>query len=375
MALGANSVHISALRQSTHDELSVDEEEVDQLDSGLDSEEEVDELEEAAPAASASVSAPVSKPRPKKTGDRIPGHTILPATRVENILQGSEAGPHLSKEALYMLSVATEEFIKRLARAGKRIADLEARQLVYYRDVAIAAQMNHEFDFAQDVMPAPLSVTEALERRAAKEKELADADPAIAPSTDYWALPPPSEESLQEEPPAASDTGSSRSKSRSRLLRMNGNGEAEGGSPGRPRVRDTTGRYVPNPESKPSGNKTVPSARRVSVGTRPGSSRIRERASRASEGGHTPSADSPSSANGTSSVSRGGMGPPAPPRPSSSLSNRGTSRGDDVRSAGGYGGHPNGFMDMFGGGGRGTGIADAPGRTIYSAQRATQSNR
>lgn len=91
MALGANSVHISALRQSTHDELSVDEEEVDQLDSGLDSEEEVDELEEAAPAASASVSAPVSKPRPKKTGDRIPGHTILPATRVENILQGSGA--------------------------------------------------------------------------------------------------------------------------------------------------------------------------------------------------------------------------------------------------------------------------------------------
>lgn len=91
MALGANSVSISALRQSTHDELSVDEEEVDQLDSGLDSEEEVDELDEAAPAASASVSASVSKPRPKKTGDRVPGHTLLPATRVENILQGSGA--------------------------------------------------------------------------------------------------------------------------------------------------------------------------------------------------------------------------------------------------------------------------------------------
>ena len=89
MALGANSVSISALRQSAHDELSVDEEEVDQLDSGLDSEEEVDELDEAAPAASASVSTTVSKPRPKKTGERIVGHTVLPATRVENILQGS----------------------------------------------------------------------------------------------------------------------------------------------------------------------------------------------------------------------------------------------------------------------------------------------
>lgn len=89
MALGANSVSIAALRQSTHDELSVDEEEVDQLDSGLDSEEEVDELDEATPVPS--VSAPVNKPRPKKTGERLPGHTILPATRVENILMGSGA--------------------------------------------------------------------------------------------------------------------------------------------------------------------------------------------------------------------------------------------------------------------------------------------
>lgn len=67
----------------------MDEEEVDQLDSGLDSEEEMDELDEATPVPS--VSAPVNKPRPKKTGERLPGHTILPATRVENILMGSGA--------------------------------------------------------------------------------------------------------------------------------------------------------------------------------------------------------------------------------------------------------------------------------------------
>ena len=220
-------------------------------------------------------------------------------------------------------------------------------------------------------MPVPLSAAEALDRRAAKEKELADADPAIAPSIDPWAIPPPSEELGMEEPPSAG----SRAKGRSRQPHMNGNGDVDSDSASaplsRPRVRDSTGRYVPSAEPKPSSNKPASSSRRAPVGTRPSSSRIRERASRASEGGHTPSADSPSSTNGT--PSRGGMGPPAPPRPSSSLSNRGTPRGDDGRSASGYGGHPNGFMEMFGGGGRS--IADAPGRTIYSAQRATQSNR
>ncbi|KZT73810.1 hypothetical protein DAEQUDRAFT_761774 [Daedalea quercina L-15889] len=364
---------IFALRQSTHDELSMDDEEIDQLDSGLDSEEEVDELEEAAPSAS------TSKARPKKTGERVPGHTLIPATRVANIVQGSEAGAHLSKEALYMLSVATEEFIKRLSRAGKRMADKEARQLVYYRDVASAAQKHHEFDFAQDVIPAPMSLAEALDRRAAREKELEDADPAIAPAVDPWAIPPPDGSPSSEAPPAASNAGT-RIK-RSRQSHTNGSAEPDGGSVSapivsRPRVRDASGRWSINSDPKPERKPIAPS-RRMPIGTRPGSSRIRERTSRASEGGQPASADSPSSANGTPSISRMSMGPP-PPRASPSQASRAMPRAEDARSGGGFAGSPNGFMDdhrLLNGGSRGSGIADAPGRTIYSAQRATQSNR
>ncbi|KAH9936284.1 uncharacterized protein B0H18DRAFT_973171 [Fomitopsis serialis] len=373
MALGSNSVSISALRQSNHDELSMDDEEIDQLDSGLNSEEEMDELEE--PVASS------SRARPKKTGDRAPGHTLIPSARVENILEGSEAGAHLSKEALYMLSVATEEFVKRLAHAGQRMAGREARQLVYYRDVASAAQKHHEFNFAQDVIPAPMSLAEALGRRAAREQELADTDPAIAPPVDPWAIPPPlSDLSVSEAPSAAGSTSSTRTKSRTRQPHVNGNEEADGSSASAPvisrsRQRDASGRYSMGTNGRPSEGRSV--SARPSVGTRPGSSRIRERASRTSEGGGSVSVGSSPPANGAPSISRGGMGPPAPPRPSSSLSNRAQSRGEDGRS-GGYAGPPNGFMDdhrLMNGGSRGTGIADAPGRTIYSAQRATQSNR
>ncbi|KAH9841535.1 uncharacterized protein C8Q71DRAFT_334755 [Rhodofomes roseus] len=366
MALGSNSVSISALRQSTHDELSVDDEEIDQLDSGLDSEEEVDELEDTVPV--------VSKARPKKTGERVPGHTLIPPSRVENILQGSEAGAHLSKEALYMLSVATEEFIKRLAHAGQRMAGKEARQLVYYRDVAAAAQRHHEFKFADDVIPPPMSIAEALDLRAAREKELADADPALAPSVDPWAIPPSSDPSTPQDPSAAMNA---RTKSRSRQSHANGNEETDGSVSttyvSRPRQRDPSGRYSASANGKPSERRSGSASARSSVGTRPGSSRIRDRASRASDGGQYASIDSPSSANGTPSISRGGMGPPAPPRPSSSLSNR--MRAEDGRSN--HSKPPNGFTDdhrLLNGSSRGSGIADAPGRTIYSA-RATQSNR
>ncbi|KAI0051155.1 hypothetical protein FA95DRAFT_1603032 [Auriscalpium vulgare] len=122
----------------------------------------------------------------RKSGERVPGISLLPQNRLENILRADgEAGP-MSKEAQFALSVATEEFIKRLAHAGYQRARAQQRAVISYRDMAAVASQQSSMFFLQDIIPSPVPLTLALERRALKAKELIDEDPAltapIAPS-------------------------------------------------------------------------------------------------------------------------------------------------------------------------------------------------
>lgn len=84
-----------------------------------------------------------------------------------------------------MLSIATEEFIKKLALAGHRESTAERRNSVTYNDLAAATQQYQEFMFLQDTIPQPLTVADAFERRAAKEKAQLEDNPAIASGSTY----------------------------------------------------------------------------------------------------------------------------------------------------------------------------------------------
>ncbi|THH27988.1 hypothetical protein EUX98_g6201 [Antrodiella citrinella] len=153
-----------SLTSSDGIESEVEEEEVDQLDS--DSEEDVQ------PSASvAGPAAPPTKTRPKITIERVPGR-ILP-------LAGEES--FMSKEAVFLLAVATEEFIKRLLEAGHRSAHGGRRSMINYRDVASSATQYQEFMFLEDTIPQPISLAEALQRRNAKEKEILE-EPVAVPT-------------------------------------------------------------------------------------------------------------------------------------------------------------------------------------------------
>ncbi|KAJ7459852.1 hypothetical protein FB451DRAFT_1182145 [Mycena latifolia] len=117
--------------------------------------------------------------------ERIPGESLLPSLRLESIIQaeGVMGSLALSKEGLFMLSVATEEFIKRLAQGGHRQASVERRTSVNYRDMAATTQQYQEFMFLQETIPSPVSLSEALKLRELKEKEMIDDDPALTPAT------------------------------------------------------------------------------------------------------------------------------------------------------------------------------------------------
>jgi len=155
------------------DDFEEENEDIDQLDSDS----EVDEDPEA---SSASV-----KKGSRKDGKRIPGQTLLAMNRLENIMQadGVTGNLSMSKEASYVLSIATEEFIKRMALTAHHQMSAERRCTVVYADMSMTAQQYQEFMFLRDTIPHPMPLSEALERREMKEKQNLNTDPAISTTT------------------------------------------------------------------------------------------------------------------------------------------------------------------------------------------------
>ncbi|TCD63680.1 hypothetical protein EIP91_005124 [Steccherinum ochraceum] len=179
-----------SLSSSASVESEMDDEEVDQLDS--DTEDELPPPAAQQAASSASSAAPAAKPpaktRPKVPVERVPGKSMIPLSRIESLLEADGEDSFMSKEAVFILAAATEEFVKRLMGAGHRAAQANRRAMVNYRDVATATHQHQEFKFLQDTVPQPISLAEALQRRAAKEKEILEepavisAIPSVAPS-------------------------------------------------------------------------------------------------------------------------------------------------------------------------------------------------
>ncbi|KAF9077681.1 hypothetical protein BDP27DRAFT_484735 [Rhodocollybia butyracea] len=144
---------------------------------GLDVEDEIIEDEEEEIDELASASEPEDDSLDSSGGSkhhrRVPGTTIMPAVKIENILQadGVTGSLSLSKEGLFVLSVATEEFIKRLVQGGHRQATTARRNAINYRDMADTTRQYQEFMFLKDIIPYPMSLSDALELREAALKD------------------------------------------------------------------------------------------------------------------------------------------------------------------------------------------------------------
>ncbi|KAI9443219.1 hypothetical protein H4582DRAFT_2072293 [Lactarius indigo] len=204
----------------------------------------------------------------RKSGERVPGHTLVPVNRLENILRADgESGP-MSKEAQFALSIATEEFIKRFTKAGHQLASTERRNVISYRDMATIAAQNSSLKFLEDVVPLPIPLSLAFERHALKEKELVDEDPALSahpiPSslqkpTLLASAPPhpvssattPTTTTATESPGPMSSSAPSRPKSKPRAS----NGRA---SEQKPRARRSSRRSEPQSSDNPSPTEPPP---------------------------------------------------------------------------------------------------------------------
>ncbi|KAI0648082.1 hypothetical protein C8Q79DRAFT_551981 [Trametes meyenii] len=366
----------------------IDEEEIDQLDSGLD-----DEEEDMEPEVEEDESSSSFKGR-RKLGVRVPGHTLVPQDKLDNILQAEGAGAHMSKEAVFMLSVATEEFIKKLAEAGYRQTTSENRQHVQYRDLATLTQ-RHEFKFLDDTVPIPMSITEAMTLRAAKERELLEDDPAVSavapsspppmpgtptgPASSSAAKPKPrTRQSLPAETNGKSRVGLNGSASTVEAASVSAHthgsvsaNESAASVAARQRNRDSNGRWRKGATANGHHSEGTPS----STGTRAGSARIRNRSARAREAAEA-------SHSGSHTAYHNGVLPLTNGRGRSASA---TSVHQDVNaspestvqteqwSPGRFTGPASAYLEDGNRppilNGRSGSITDNPGRTIYSQQR------
>ncbi|KAG6372857.1 hypothetical protein JVT61DRAFT_7291 [Boletus reticuloceps] len=107
--------------------------------------------------------------------DREPGKSILPFSRVQRIIKADkvrpasrfdtfyhckshqrDAGiqelPMVAKDATLLISLATEEFIKRLSQACQRLAEGDKRATVQQKDVANIVRRVDEFLFLEEMI-------------------------------------------------------------------------------------------------------------------------------------------------------------------------------------------------------------------------------
>ncbi|EJT45609.1 hypothetical protein A1Q2_01001 [Trichosporon asahii var. asahii CBS 8904] len=103
--------------------------------------------------------------------EKQPGTTIFPMARLKKIVKADKDLDMMTTEAVFLVGVATEYFIKHFMEEGYTKARLEKRRIVNYRDMANVVARSDEFGFLSDVIPQPMSMSEALELKKKKMSE------------------------------------------------------------------------------------------------------------------------------------------------------------------------------------------------------------
>ncbi|CAH7670803.1 hypothetical protein BY996DRAFT_7588658 [Phakopsora pachyrhizi] len=85
--------------------------------------------------------------------NKVLGTTILPVTRVTRAAKQDKDIKIVSKEAIFLISIATEFFIRKLTDSGFDHAKKEKRVFVKYNDIAKAIKSNDEYQWLEEVIP------------------------------------------------------------------------------------------------------------------------------------------------------------------------------------------------------------------------------
>ncbi|XP_006462641.1 hypothetical protein AGABI2DRAFT_193750 [Agaricus bisporus var. bisporus H97] len=112
-------------------------------------EEEVEEEEIAGEDHPAAEGKKRRSKNPPKPFTRELGKSVLPFSRVQKIIRADKEIPMVAKDAVFLISIATEAFIEELAQAAQRVADKYNRSMIHHEDIATVARKADEFMFLE----------------------------------------------------------------------------------------------------------------------------------------------------------------------------------------------------------------------------------
>lgn len=75
----------------------------------------------------------------------------------------------VARDATLLISLATEEFIRRFCQASQRVAEREKRQTVQHRDLATVVRKADEFLFLEEIIPWTSSDAPAKRAKPVKQ--------------------------------------------------------------------------------------------------------------------------------------------------------------------------------------------------------------
>ncbi|KAF9267581.1 histone-fold-containing protein [Marasmius fiardii PR-910] len=84
--------------------------------------------------------------------NREPGKSLFPFSRVQKIIKADKDIPIMAKDATFLISLATEEFVKRLCQEAQRVAEREKRTTVQAKDLATIVRKADEFLFLEEIL-------------------------------------------------------------------------------------------------------------------------------------------------------------------------------------------------------------------------------
>ncbi|SPO26281.1 uncharacterized protein UTRI_02557 [Ustilago trichophora] len=88
--------------------------------------------------------------------------------RVARIIKADRDVDICSKEATFLISIATEIFVKKLTDEAYTNAKLDKRKHIFYKDLSRAVQTTEYLEFLKDAIPTPVALSVALEARQDK---------------------------------------------------------------------------------------------------------------------------------------------------------------------------------------------------------------
>ena len=231
-----------------------------------------------------------------------------------------------------------------------------------------------------DTIPQPLSLAEALERRAAKEKELLEPTPAAAPSAaasvapsplpSFTPLPTPMVSTANSTPSTSHPPSTTPASSRGKGRAANGTGRGET-APRRQSTRE------PKPRRRGENLSAVQSVSSSAPAAADSQQAKTNGTRRTARGSRSRVAPDDSVSRGSRSLNGASHHSPSATHSARSLGNASSAEYPPVSGADEHW-VPTGSTQLIGGPGvpfgrNGLGLAENPGRTIYSQQR--QPNR